>query len=60
MEKQMNYILITDSGEKISFYIRECAEIFKYAFGGHIVDISQPNTDNIDVLNDTNNKNQLR
>lgn len=56
----MNYILITDSGEKISFYIRECAEIFKYAFGGHIVDISQPNTDNIDVLNDTNNKNQLR
>lgn len=32
----MNYILTTPTGEQMSFYILECAEIFQLAFGGDI------------------------
>ena len=42
----MNYILNTPTGEKMEFYILECAEIFRLAFGGEIVEISEPQTNN--------------
>jgi hypothetical protein len=40
----MNYILTTPNGEKMSFYILECAEIFRLAFGGVITPVTNQET----------------
>lgn len=40
----MNYTLTTPNGEKMSFYLLECAEIFRLAFGGTITPIVNQET----------------
>lgn len=56
IENIMNYTLTTDGGYKLSFYLFECAEIFRLAFGGTITPILNEETHDSYVFNDENLK----
>jgi hypothetical protein len=52
----MNYLLTTSTGEKMTFYLLECAEIFRQAFGGTITLLEQENNVEEVAVNNLSNK----
>jgi len=37
----MGFVLITSNGQRFYFYIRECAEIYKFIYGGEVFVINK-------------------
>ena len=37
----MDFVLITASGQRFYFYIRQCAEVYKFIHGGEIFSVDR-------------------
>jgi hypothetical protein len=37
----MRYLLISNNGKKSLFYIKECAEMYRTAYGGVIIEVNE-------------------